>query len=106
VARRDRLARGVLTAPLAERLCDREGGRVLTADSTANGEGPRAALMRTRLDAFAAYVRALVRARTRAALAVGKARGERTGGVPMGRVVDGTGRLSPGFPRRAEAEMK
>ena len=48
--------------------------------------------MRTLLDAFAAYERALIRARTRAALAVKKARGERTGGVPMGRRVE-EGRL-------------
>jgi DNA invertase Pin-like site-specific DNA recombinase len=94
VARRDRLARDVLTAALVERLCERDGARVLTADGTANGDGPEAALMRTLLDAFAAYERALIRARTRAALAVKKARGERTGGVPMGRAVDATGRLA------------
>jgi site-specific DNA recombinase len=94
VARRDRLARDVLTAALVERLCEREGARVLTADGTANGVGPEAALMRTLLDAFAAYERALIRARTRAALAVKKARGERTGGVPMGHAVDATGRLA------------
>jgi site-specific DNA recombinase len=93
VARRDRLARDVLTAALVERLCEREGARVLTADGTANGDGPEAALMRTLLDAFAAYERALIRARTRAALAVKKSRGERTGGVPVGSMVDGNGRL-------------
>jgi DNA invertase Pin-like site-specific DNA recombinase len=94
VARRDRLARDVLTAALVERLCDREGARVLTADGTGNGEGPEAALLRSLLDAFAQYERALIRARTRAALAVKKARGERTGGVPMGHAVDGAGRLA------------
>jgi DNA invertase Pin-like site-specific DNA recombinase len=93
VARRDRLARDVLTAALVERLCDREGARVLTADGTGNGDGPEAALMRTLLDAFAAYERALIRARTKGALAVLKAKGRRTGGVPMGHVVDGEGRL-------------
>ena len=35
----------------------------------------------------------MIRARTRAALAVKKARGERTGGVPLGHVVDAAGRL-------------
>lgn len=93
VARRDRLARDVLTAAMVERLCEREGAKVLAADGTGNGDGPEAALMRTLLDAFAAYERALIRARTRAALAVKRARGERTGGVPMGHVVDGNGRL-------------
>lgn len=38
-----------------------------TADGAGNGEGPEAALMRTLLDTFAAYERALIRARTRAA---------------------------------------
>jgi len=84
VARRDRLARDVLTAALVERLCERVGARVLTADGTGNGVGPEQALLRTLLDAFAAYERALIRGRTRAALAVKKARGERTGGIPYG----------------------
>jgi DNA invertase Pin-like site-specific DNA recombinase len=94
VAKRDRLARDVLTAALVERLCERKGARVLTADGAGNGDGPEAALMRTLLDAFASYERALVRARTRAALAVKKARGERTGGVPMGSRVGEDGRLA------------
>jgi DNA invertase Pin-like site-specific DNA recombinase len=84
VARRDRLARDVLTAALVERLCERVGARVVGADGTGNGEGPEAGLLRTLLDAFAQYERALIRTRTRAALAVKKARGERTGGVPYG----------------------
>jgi len=43
-----------------------------------NGNGPEAQLMRTMIDAFAAYERALIRARTKAALAAKAARGERT----------------------------
>ena len=93
VAKRDRLARDVLTAALVERLCGRKGARVVSADGVANGDGPEAVLMRTLLDAFAAYERALIRARTRAALAVKKARGERTGGVPLGSSVGADGRL-------------
>ncbi len=98
VAKRDRLARDVLTAALVERLCEREGARVLTADGTGNGDGPEAALMRTLLDAFAAYERALIRSRTRAALAVKKARGERVGGVPYGWRVGEGKRLVPDGP--------
>ncbi len=93
VAKRDRLARDVLTAALVERLCERKGARVVAADGVANGDGPEAALMRSLLDAFAQYERALIRARTRAALAVKKARGERTGGVPLGSSVGTDGRL-------------
>ena len=40
--------------------------------------------MRTLIDAFAQYERAVIGARTRAALAVKKARGERVGGIPYG----------------------
>lgn len=75
VARRDRLARDVLTAALVERLCERVWARVVGADGTGNGDGSEAALLRTLRDAFAAYERALIRGRTRAALAVKKAWG-------------------------------
>lgn len=84
VAKRDRLARDVVVAAMVERLAERDGARILSADGASNGAGPEGALMRTLLDAFAAYERALVRARTTAALAVKKARGERTGSVPYG----------------------
>ena len=84
VAKRDRLARDVLTAALVERLCERAGARVVSADGTGNGNTPEAALLRSMIDAFAAYERALIRSRTKAALAVKKARGERVGGVPYG----------------------
>jgi DNA invertase Pin-like site-specific DNA recombinase len=84
VAKRDRLARDVLTAALVERLAERAGARVVAADGTGNGDGPEAALLRTMIDAFAAYERALIRSRTRSAMAVKRARGERTGTVPYG----------------------
>ena len=82
VAKRDRLARDVLVSALVERLCERQGARIFSADGAGNGEGPEAQLMRTMIDAFAAYERALIRARTKAALAAKKARGERVGGIP------------------------
>jgi len=94
VAKRDRLARDVLTAALVERLCERKGARIQAADGAGNESGPEGALMRTLLDAFAAYERALIRARTKGALAVKKARGERIGGVPLGSSVGADGRLA------------
>ena len=94
VAKRDRLARDVLTAALVERLCERKGARIQTADGTGNGDGPEAALLRGICDLFAAHERLIIKARTKAALAVKKARGERTGGVPMGSCVDEHGRLA------------
>ncbi len=84
VAKRDRLARSVLVAAMVERLCDRAGARLVSACGVGNGDGPEAQLMRTMVDAFAAYERALIGARTKAALAAKKARGERIGGIPYG----------------------
>lgn len=73
---RDRLARDVLTAAFVDRLCERAGARVDQADGTGNGTGPEAQFLRSVSDAFAAYERALIRARMKAALAVKKAKGE------------------------------
>lgn len=84
VAKRDRLARDVVVAAMVERLTERAGARVLTADGTGNGDGPESGLMRGIIDVFAQYERALIRARTKAALAVKKSRGERVGEIPFG----------------------
>ena len=84
VARLDRLARDVLATALIERLCERHGARVCAADGVGNGDTPEAQLMRNMVAAFAMYERALIRSRTKAALAVKKARGERVGGIPYG----------------------
>ena len=48
--------------------------------------------MRQIVDCFAEYERAIIRGRTRAALAVKKARGERVGGIPFGYQLAGDGR--------------
>ena len=77
-AKRDRLARDVMIAAMIERLAQRNGARVASADGTGNGDGPEAMLMRSIIDAFGAYERALIRSRTKSALAVKRARGERT----------------------------
>lgn len=85
VAKRDRLARDVVVAAMVERLAERSGARILAADGTGNGEGPEAMLMRGIVDLFAQYERAVIRARTRSALAVKRSRGERTTGkLPYG----------------------
>lgn len=84
VAKRDRLARDVVVGAVVERLVERQGARILAADGTGNGDGPEHALMRHLILAFASYERALAAARTRAALRVKKARGERVGSIPIG----------------------
>jgi site-specific DNA recombinase len=96
VAKRDRLARDVYIAATIERAVTRSGARVVCADGVGNGETPADAFMRSILDAAAAYERALIRARTKAALAVKKARGENTGSPPYGfRVILDEKRLIP-----------
>ena len=84
VMKRDRLARDIMVSAMAERLAERAGARVLATDGTGNGDGPEAQMMRGIIDVFAQYERALIRARTKSALAVKKSRGERTGDIPFG----------------------
>jgi DNA invertase Pin-like site-specific DNA recombinase len=85
VAKRDRLARDTMVAAMVERLVERAGASVVSAAGAGNGAGPEAQLMRHMVDAFAEYERALIKARTRAALAVKRSRGEKTGGaLPFG----------------------
>jgi site-specific DNA recombinase len=103
VSRRDRLARDVMAAAMTERLAADVGARVVSAagEGTEGGDDPAAALMRRMVDAFAEYERALIAARTRAALAAKRARGETVGHARLGfRAVDGRPVVDP-----AEAAM-
>lgn len=90
-AKRDRIARDVVIAATVEQLARDAGARVVTADGVSVEDTPEAALMRTLMDAFAQYERALIRARTKAALRVKRARGERfSRRAPLGfRLEDG-----------------
>ena len=82
---RDRLARDTMNAAMIERLALRAGAKVLTCDGAGEGDSPEAMLMRTMIDAFAQYERQIIKARTKAALAVKRAKGEKLGGrVPYG----------------------
>lgn len=101
--KRDRLARDVFVAATVERLVLAKGAVVATVDGAGNGDGPEAALMRHILDAFAAYERALIRCRTKAGLAVKKARGERTGSVPTGYMLAADGKRLLVDPRMVPA---
>ena len=89
VAKRDRLARDVVAAAMIERMAERVGARVVSADGVGEGTDPAAALMRTMVDAFSAYERALIAARTSAALQAKRARGEKVGGVQTYGIADG-----------------
>lgn len=91
VAKRDRLARDVMAAAMCERMVADAGARIVSAAGEGtDGNDPSAMLMRRMVDAFAEYERALISARTRAALAVKRTRGEATSHAPYGfRAVDG-----------------
>ena len=86
VAKRDRLGRDPVLVAMIERMVERKGARVISAA----GEGtesndPSYILMRRMIDAFSEYEKLIIGARTKAALAKKRARGEKTGGsVPYG----------------------
>src|SRR6185436_7180567 len=98
VAKRDRLGRDVIAVAMIERLISKRGARVVSAA----GEGtdssdPAALLMRRLIDSFAEYEKLLIGARTRAALAAKRRRGERVSGIiPFGyRLADDQRTLLP-----------
>jgi site-specific DNA recombinase len=96
VAKRDRLARDVYLAGALEKVLRSSGGRLASADGAPVGDEPAEVMQRQIGDVFAQYERAIIAARTRAALAVKKTRGERVGTVPYGfRVVEGGKLLEP-----------
>jgi site-specific DNA recombinase len=87
IAKRDRLSRDTMNAILLEGLASKAGAKIVSAagegtDGDAND--PAAFLMRRIVDLFAEYERLVIKARTRAALRVKKARGESTGETPYG----------------------
>jgi DNA invertase Pin-like site-specific DNA recombinase len=93
VAKRDRIARDVVLTAGVERAAASAGAVVVSAAGEGNGSAPADAFMRTVIDGAAAYERALIRARTTAALSVIRARGQKTGGgVPYGYSLAADGR--------------
>jgi DNA invertase Pin-like site-specific DNA recombinase len=78
---------------MVERAADGQGARVVSAAGEGSGTTPADGFMRTVIDGAAQYERALIRARTTAALAVIRARGQKTGGgVPYGFALAADGR--------------
>ena len=93
VYRRDRIGRDDLAILMIERAVSRKGATILSADGIGNGSDPSSQLMKGIVDAFSVYELAMIRSRTKAALAVKRAAGELAGEVPFGWVADATGRL-------------
>jgi site-specific DNA recombinase len=84
-AKRDKIARDVVVAATVEQMAREAGARVVTADGVAVEDTPEGMLLRGLMDLFAQYERAVIRARTRAALAVKRAKGEQyTRRAPLG----------------------
>lgn len=104
VAKRDRLARDSYVALTIERAAAAAGAKVASADGNGNGDSPADAFMRAVLDGAAAYERALIRERTKAALQAKKARGERIGNVPYGFAAGPTGALVPNVAEQGVIE--
>ena len=69
VAKRDRRARDPKIAAGIQKTVERGGARVIAADGAGNGDSASDAFFRCILDAAAKYERAMIRHRTRAALA-------------------------------------
>jgi DNA invertase Pin-like site-specific DNA recombinase len=84
VAKRDRIARDVVLTASIERAVAMEGARIVSASGEGNSDSPADAFIRTVIDGAAQYEHGLIRARTTAALAAKRARGERVGSVPFG----------------------
>jgi site-specific DNA recombinase len=89
LAKRDRIARDPMLTRAVEGEAARMGAMVVSAAGEASGgTAPADVMMRGVVDLFAEYERGLIRARTKAALAVIRARGQKTGGgVPYGYAV-------------------
>jgi DNA invertase Pin-like site-specific DNA recombinase len=107
VAKRDRLGRDVLNVAMIERLAARKGARIVSAAGEGTeDDGPTSILMRQIIDSFAQYERAVIRARTKAALSAKRARGERAGTVPFGLQLSDDGRtLEPNTSEQRTLEV-
>jgi len=93
VAKRDRIARDPALTAGVERAAALAGAVVQSSVGEGNGATPADEFMRGVIDSASRYERALIRARTTAALAVIRARGQKTGGsVPYGYALGGDGR--------------
>ena len=91
VAKRDRFSRDPFVTELLERDLRNASIELVSCENEAvNGGDPSNVLMRRMLDAIAEYERALISARTKAALAAKKKRGFRgPGGMPYGKQLNG-----------------
>lgn len=81
--KRDRLGRTVIENAVTEKIIRKMGADLISLDAV-SGDTPEAIMMRTLLDAFAEYEKAMISKRTRATLRAKKARGEVCGNTSLG----------------------
>ena len=94
VVRRDRLARDTMLAAMFDREVERRGARMVSLEgAVTDANDPSSLLLRRVLDAVAEFERAMIRARTKAALTAKKAKGLRVGSVPFGFDLGADGQL-------------
>jgi DNA invertase Pin-like site-specific DNA recombinase len=85
VAKRDRIARDQLTTLLVERAVKSKKPKLLSVAGEGTGEeGISGMMQRGMFDLFAQLEREMIRTRTKSALGIKKARGERVGQIPYG----------------------
>ncbi len=105
--KRDRLARDTMAAIAIEGLAAKAGAKIVSAageGTDADENDPAAFMLRRMLDVFAEYERLVIKARTRAAMRVKKARGESTGETPYGYRAE-AGRLVPDAAEQATVAL-
>lgn len=108
VAKRDRLARDAMLGAWLDLEAKKRGASIASAAGEGNGDDPADKLMRRLVDAFAEYERDIVGARTRAALAQKKAKGEKLGGrhCPYGFSINGDGKTLHEVPEEQAVVQK
>lgn len=90
IAKRDRLGRDQFLSMSLERLVQKKGGVILSADGLGNGDTAGDKFLKSILDAASSFERDLIRARTRAAMQAKRLNGDFLGKCPFGyQMIDG-----------------
>ena len=90
IAKRDRLGRDQFLSMSLERLVQKKGGSILSADGLGNGDSAGDKFLKSILDAASSFERDLIRARTKAAMQAKRLAGDLIGKIPFGyQVIDG-----------------
>ena len=93
IAKRCRLGRDQMAILMIEKAVSRKGATILSSDGVGNTNDPTGQLMKGIVDQFGIYERAMIRSRTKAALATKRRAGELAGEVPFGWTADEDGKL-------------